>query len=250
MDGVLKDKIALVTGAGRGIGRSIALELSHRGAHVIVNYHRSAQGAQQVVDEIRSNGGRAIALQADVSRADQVEKMFSAIKEQFGRLDILVNNAGQITVAPLMVMTEEEWYRILDVNAKAVWLCARAAVPLMKDRGGAMVNISSEVAHRAFPGGLIYSASKAALEMITKVLAVELAPLGIVVNGVAPGLTHTDMGRPFIENDEIRRAALNRTPVGRLGEPEDIAKVVAFLVSPDAYWLRGQILMANGGGSL
>jgi NAD(P)-dependent dehydrogenase (short-subunit alcohol dehydrogenase family) len=228
----------------------VALELAERGAAVVVNFNRNAEAAGSVVDQIRLGDGRALALQADVSQKAEVDKMFAAIKEAFGRLDVLINNAAQFLSIPALEMTEEQWDRVMAVNAKSVWLCSQAAAALMPNQGGYVVNISSECGQRAFSNLLAYSASKAALEMMTRVLAVELAPLGIIVNAVTPGLTNTEMGRPYIENEETRRATLQRTPAGRLGEPEDIAKVAAFLASPDAFWLRGQILAANGGGTL
>ena len=244
----LKGKRALVTGSSRGIGRACALELARRGARVAVHYYQDKKGAEAVAVEIGGDGKIPV-LQADVGDPTQIEKLFDSVKEAFGGLDILVNNAGQIAVTPGMEVKDDEWQQMLDVNARSTLLCSQRAAPLM-DGGGAIVNLSTEITDRVLPGCLSYSLSKTAVEVVTRHLAVDLGPKGIVVNAVAPGLTETDMGRPFLEMEGVRDGVLQRTPAGRIGKPEDIAKVVAFLASPDAFWLRGQTLVANGGGTL
>ena len=244
----LKGKRALVTGSSRGIGRACAVELARRGARVAVHYNQDRDGAEKLAAELGGDG-KAPVLQADVADPAQIEKMFDSVKEAFGGLDILVNNAGQIAVTPGLDVKEDEWRQMLDVNARSALLCSQRAAPLMTG-GGAIVNLSTELTERVLPGCLSYSIAKTAVEVVTRHLAVELGPQGIVVNAVAPGLTETDMGRPFLEMEGVRDGVLQRTPAGRIGQPEDIAKIVAFLVSPDAFWLRGQTLVANGGGTL
>ncbi len=244
----LKGKRALVTGSSRGIGRACALELARRGARVAVHYYQDKKGAEAVAAEI-GGAGKIPVLQADVGDPAQIEKLFDSVKEAFGGLDILVNNAGQIAVTPGMEVKDDEWQQMLNVNARSTLLCSQHAVPLM-DGGGAIVNLSTEITDRVLPGCLSYSLSKTAVEVVTRHLAVDLGPKGIVVNAVAPGLTETDMARPFLDTPGVKDGVLQRTPAGRIGKPEDIAKVVAFLASPDAFWLRGQTLVANGGGTL
>ena len=246
---ILEGKRALVTGASRGIGRACALELSRRGARVAVHYHQQREAAERVAGEIGDGRGRVPVLQADIGVPEQLEKLFAAVEEAFHGLDILVNNAGEISVKPSVEVTTEEWERMLDVNARSTLLCTQQAVRLMRE-GGYIVNVSTELTGKTLPGCLAYTVSKTAVEVLTRYLAVELGPKNIVVNAVAPGVTETDMVRSFLEMPDFRQSVVERTPAGRVGTPEDIARVVAFLASSDAYWLRGQTLVANGGGTL
>ncbi|HID87508.1 MAG TPA: 3-oxoacyl-ACP reductase FabG [Anaerolineae bacterium] len=243
----LKDRVALVTGAGRGIGREIALALAREGAHVTVNYAHSAEGARATVEEARALGVRAIALQADVSRADQVEAMVQRTVDELGRLDVLVNNAAIFSSTPLFEVTEALWDEILAVNLKGVFLCARAAARVMLAQGaGVIVNIASGGGLDPYPGyrtSAPYAASKAGVIMLTRVLARELAPQ-VRVNCVAPGIVDSK-ARPMSKAAKEKFSAL--TPLGRVGEPADIADVVVFLASDDARFMTGQTLSVDGG---
>lgn len=245
----LEGKRTLVTGASRGIGRACALELGRRGARVAVHYHKQKEAAEKVAQELGNGSGPAPVFQADLSDPKQIPGLFKAVGEALGGLDILINNAGQLDVKPAPEVTVDDWNKMLDVNARATLLCSQQAVALMRD-GGNIVNFSTELTGKVLPGCAAYSVAKMAIEVITQHLAVELGPKNIVVNAVAPGLTDTDMARPFLEIPEVMESLLQRTPAGRVGQPEDIAKVVAFLASSDAFWLRGQTLVANGGGTL
>lgn len=245
----LEGKRALVTGASRGIGRACALELSRRGARVAVHYHREREAAEQVATEAGERNEPSPVFQADLSQPKDVARLFDEVAKIFPHLDILVNNAGQLAVKPSLEVDPEDWNGMLDVNARSALLCSQRAAAMMEG-GGYIVNLSTELTGMVLPGCLAYSVSKTAVEVLTQHLAVELGGKNIVVNAIAPGLTETDMGRPFLEIPEVRASLLQRTPAGRIGTPEDIAKVVAFLASPDAFWLRGQTLVANGGGTL
>ncbi len=242
MGGVpLKGQVALVTGAARRIGRSIALRLAAEGADVVVNYRTSKTEAEQVVREIAANGRRALAWQADVSRGEEVRRMFAEVERAFGRLDILVNNAGRFFPAPFDQLTEEQWDTILATNLKAQFLCAQAAAPLMKRQGrGRIINLSSIGGLLAWPKYTHYCVSKAGVIMLTRCLARALAP-EITVNSVAPG-TIQFPGEPPDE-DYIRRA-----PLGRTGRAEDIAGAVVFLAQ--AEFITGQVFVVDGGRTL
>ncbi len=242
MGGVLlKGQVALVTGAARRIGRSIALRLAAEGADVVVNYRTSKTEAEQVVREIAANGRRALAWQADVSRGEEVRRMFAEVERAFGRLDILVNNAGMFFPAPFDQLTEEQWDTILATNLKAQFLCAQAAAPLMKrQRRGRVINLSSIGGLLAWPKYTHYCVSKAGVIMLTRCLARALAP-EITVNSVAPG-TIQFPGEPPDE-DYIRRV-----PLGRTGRAEDIAGAVVFLAH--AEFITGQVFVVDGGRTL
>ena len=242
MGGVpLKGQVALVTGAARRVGRSIALRLAAEGADVVVNYRTSKTEAEQVVRKIAASGRRALAWQADVSRGEEVRRMFAEVERAFGRLDILVNNAGMFFPAPFDQLTEEQWDTILATNLKAQFLCAQAAAPLMKRQGrGRIINLSSIGGLLAWPKYTHYCVSKAGAIMLTRCLARALAP-EITVNSVAPG-TIQFPGEPPDE-DYIRRA-----PLGRTGRAEDIAGAVVFLAQ--AEFITGQVFVVDGGRTL
>lgn len=241
----LGGKVALVTGASRGIGRAIALRLARDGAAVVVNYAGSAGAAQAVVSEIESAGGRAVAVQADVSRVADVERLFGATTEHFGRLDVLINNAGVFFTKPLAEVTEEEFDRIFHVNVKGAFFACRQATRVMS-AGGRIVNISSSTTALMLPTYSAYVATKGAVEQFSHVLAKELGPRGITVNVVSPGPTDTELFSSDKTEDDKRRFA-QMAALGRLGRPDDIADVVAYLASEEARWVTGQNIRANGG---
>jgi 3-oxoacyl-[acyl-carrier protein] reductase len=242
----LAGKVALVTGASRGIGAAIAKRLAAEGASVVVNYSRSADAADAVVREIEAAGGQAMAAQADVADPAAVRRLFATTLERWGRLDILVNNAGVAEFRPLAAITEAHYARQFDVNVRGVLFATQEAARVMGEAGGRIVNITSGAAKAAPPNTSVYSATKAAVETMTRSHAAELGPRRITVNAVAPGLTVTDMLTQNIPA-EAQQAMVKSTALGRLGTPEDIAAVVAFLVSDDGSWVTGQIIGANGG---
>ncbi|HZT42692.1 MAG TPA: 3-oxoacyl-[acyl-carrier-protein] reductase [Chthonomonadaceae bacterium] len=242
----LQDKVAVVTGAGRGIGRAIALKLAEEGAKVVVNYSRSAEAAEQVVAQIRAQDREAIAVQADVADAAQVEALFTAARERFERIDLLVNNAGVTRDKLLLRMSEEDWDAVLDTNLKGAFLCARAVAPLfLKQKGGGIVNVGSVIGTVGGAGQANYSASKAGLVGLTKSLAKELGSRNVRVNAVAPGFIETEMTE--VLKPDYREAILRQIPLGRFGTVEDVARVVAFLCSEDAAYIQGQVISINGG---
>jgi len=237
----LSGRVALVTGAGKRIGRSIALALAREGASVAVNYNRSAAGAEKTAAEIASMGCRSAAVQADVTRRSEVERLFAAVDSQFGRLDILVNNAGAFFPAPFEKLTDEQWDGILATNLKSQFLCAQAAVRLMKRQGhGRIINLASLGGLLAWPAYTHYCVSKAGSIMLTRCLARALAP-EILVNGIAPGTIQFEGEPP--DEDYIRRVPLHRTGTG-----DEIAAAVLFLATAD--FITGQVIVVDGGRSL
>lgn len=242
----LQGKIALVTGASRGIGREIALELARLGANIAVNYAGSEAKANEVVDEIKALGRDAIAVQADVSNAESVTNMVKETIERFGRLDILVNNAGITKDNLLMRMKEEEWDAVINTNLKGVFLTTKAVTrQMMKQRYGRIINISSIVGVSGNPGQANYVAAKSGVIGLTKTAAKELASRGITVNAVAPGFITTDMTDKL--NEEVRNEMLKQIPLADFGKPSDVAHVVAFLASDDSRYMTGQTLHVDGG---
>lgn len=246
MKDMLKDKVALVTGASRGIGKAIAIHLAANGAKVAVNYSSSESSAIEVVEIIKKNGGTAEIFKARVNVESEVEEMFTAIEKSLGVVDILVNNAGITKDNLLMRMKTEEWDSVIDVNLKGTFLCTRRAVKgMMKNRYGKIINISSVVGFAGNAGQFNYSATKAGVIGMTKSAALELASRGIRVNAVAPGFIETDMTASL--TDEVKAAYLEKIPLKSLGKPEDIANAVAYLASPLSDYMTGQTLHLNGG---
>lgn len=242
----LKDKVAVVTGSSRGIGRATALELARRGASVVVNYNRSAEAAAEVVESIEADGGQAIAVQADVSDSVQAAELIQAAMEAFDSIDILVNNAGTTRDQLLMLMEEEEWDIVLRTNLKSVFNCCKAAArPMMRQRSGRIVNISSVSGIAGQGGQTNYAASKAGIIGFTKSLAKELGSRSVTVNAVAPGFVSTDLTAELSE--ELRQEAIESTPLGRIGQPDEIAYAVAFLASDEAAFITGEVLTVDGG---
>jgi 3-oxoacyl-[acyl-carrier protein] reductase len=248
MPGKLSGKVALVTGASKGIGAAIALHLAAEGAAVVVNYSSSKEGADRIVGEITGSGGKAIAAQANVARPADVQRLFAEAKKAFGRLDILVNNAGIYEFAPLENITPENFHKHFDLNVLGLLLATQEAVKLFGDAGGAIVNISSVVATLTPPTGAVYNATKAAVDAVTKTLAKELGPRKIRVNAVNPGMVETEGTHSAgITESDFRKQTEAQTPLGRIGQPRDIAPAVVFLASGDAGWITGETLTISGG---
>lgn len=246
-------KVAVVTGSGRGIGRAIALHFAQHGADIVVNFFRNRQPAEETVAEIEKLGRKAIAIKADIGTPDGIDKLIDETQQAFGGLDILICNAASGYNRPVMEQRIKGWDWTLNINARSVLFLSQKAAPLMKARGGGyIVNISSLGSARVLPDYVVVGASKAALEAITRYLAVELAPMGIVVNAVSGGVVDTDALRHFrVTRDEhILAAAADRTPAGRIVMAEDIANVVAFLCTPQAEMIRGQTIVVDGGYTL
>jgi 3-oxoacyl-[acyl-carrier protein] reductase len=242
----LNEQVAIVTGSSRGIGRAIALELARQGARLVVNYQSSAEGALAVMQEIEALGSQAVAVQADVSSADGVNALIEATLAAFGRIDILVNNAGIARDTVLMRMSEADWDAVLDTNLKGAFLCTKAVQrTMLKQRQGCIVNIGSVVGLRGNAGQANYAAAKAGLVGFTKAVARELASRNITANLVAPGFIQTDMTAHLPE--QYVQAALTQIPLGHLGEPQDVACAVAYLCSPAARYITGQVLCVDGG---
>ncbi len=242
---MLQGKVVLVTGSSRGIGRAIAERLAKEGAALVVNYGKSADEAHEVVDTIKSAGGKAIAVQADVGKTDEIQRLFDQATEHFGKIDILVNNAGILSTKPIAEVSEESFDELFAVNVKGTFFACQQAAQRM-NRGGRIVNISSTVTSLMFPNYGLYAASKAAVEQITRVLAKELGNREITVNSVSPGPTDTELFRAGKTEEQIAGLA-QMSAFGRLGRPADIADLVAFLVSEEARWVSGQNIRANGG---
>lgn len=244
---MLTGKVAVVTGASKGIGAAIAGELADAGAATIVNYASSQQQAEKLVANITSSGGKAKAVRSDISKPAEANRLVDEAVSEFGRLDILVNNAGVYEFLPLTQITEEHFDRIFDLNVKGLVFATQAATAAMDGQGGAVVNIGSVASVLGPPGASVYSASKGAVEIITRSLAAELGPRHILVNAVLPGPVDTEGSRAMPGADQINAAFLARTPLGRIGRPRDISTVVLFLVSPEAGWITGQIIQVSGG---
>jgi 3-oxoacyl-[acyl-carrier protein] reductase len=246
----LNGKVALVTGASKGIGASIAKELAANGAAVAVNYSSSPEGANKVVAEIEAAGGKAIAVQANLSDPDSIGGLISTIVKQLGPIDILVNNAGVYEFAPLEAITPEHFHKQFNVNVLGLLLTTQAAVAHFSPKGGSVINIGS-VAANGVPMGSVYSATKGAVDSITKALAQELGAKKIRVNSLNPGMVETEgVHAAGIIGSDFQKEAIARTPLGRIGQPHDIATIAAFLASDDAGWVNGQTIEAAGGNRL
>jgi len=244
----LAGKVAVVTGASKGIGVAIAKQLASEGAAVVVNYSSSKTGAEKVVTEITSSGGKAVAVQADLSRQADIERLFAETKRAFGRLDILVNNAGIYGFAPLESVTEDYFHKQFNLNVLGLILASQAAVKLFDSAGGSIVNISSVVSTLGFPNASVYSGTKGAVDAITRSLAKELGPRGIRVNAINPGMVETEGTQSAgIAASEMRKQVEAQTPLGRIGKPQDIAGAAVFLASPDSSWITGETLVISGG---
>jgi 3-oxoacyl-[acyl-carrier protein] reductase len=241
----LQNKVALVTGASRGIGRAIALKLASEGASVVVHYKGNETAAREVLSEIKSRGANGIIVQADLGNLSQIRRMFSEIESTFPRLDVLVNNAGWANFKPLEEVSEEDFDAIFNLNTKGVFFTTQEAVKRMNN-GGRVINISSGITRANVANGSVYTGSKAAIEGFMRSWAAELGPRQITVNTVSPGMTRTDLVVQVTSPERLEEFAA-QTPLGRLGEPQDIADVVAFLCSDDARWLTAQNVLANGG---
>ena len=244
----LENKVAIVTGASKGIGASIAKHLAAEGAAVVVNYASSKKGADQVVAEITRTGGRAIAVQADVADQADVVRLFAETRAAFGRLDILVNNAGIYEFSPLDGVTEAHFHKQFDVNVLGLLLASKEAVKYFDAAGGSIVNVSSGASTLTPPNTSVYSATKAAVDAITRSLAKELGPRNIRVNAINPGMVETEGVHTagFMESD-FRKGLEAQTPLGRIGQPQDIAPAAVFLASGDAGWITGETLLVGGG---
>ncbi len=249
---VLTGKVALVTGASRGIGRAIALALAQAGADVAVNYVLDAARAEETARLVRAAGRRALVLQADVVAREQVEAMVAHVVEVFGRIDILVNNAGVLTRAPFLELTDADWERVITTNLTGSFIVGQVVARQMVRQGGGgkIVNVTSEVAERALPNLAHYCASKGGLRQLTRAIALELAPYGINVNAVAPGTTETDINRDRLALPEERRRRLVYIPAGRFNQPEDVAGAVVFLASSSADTIVGVTIAVDGGSTI
>lgn len=244
----LSGKVAVVTGASKGIGAGIAKSLAAQGASVVVNYSSDKAGADKTVAEITKAGGKAVAVGASVLKAAEIDKLFAETKRSFGKVDILVNNAGVYAFEPIEQISEESIDRIFGTNVKGLLLTTKAAVALIPASGGAIINIGSVVSELTPPFSSVYSSTKGAVDVITRVLAKELGPRKIRVNSVNPGLTITEGTHAAgIAGSDFETDAVKDTPLGRAGTPEDIASVVTFLASDDAGWVTGALLQAGGG---
>ena len=245
----LQGKVALITGASRGIGRGIAQVFAEEGADVAVNYVASAQAAEDVAAWIRGKGRRAAAVKADVANRAEVEAMFDQVWKELGPIDILVNNAGIETIVPFLDLTDEQWTRLVDVNLRGEWLCAQVfcRCVVAEGRKGNIVNIGSVQAGKVLPGRTHYAPTKLGLEALTRNMSAEMTPLGIRVNCVHPGLIDTDMTAWVMKRADILPGILAQISLGRAGEPREIGKVVAFFASEEASYLTGQSIHVDGG---
>jgi 3-oxoacyl-[acyl-carrier protein] reductase len=246
--GNLKGKVAVVTGASKGIGAGIAKSLSAAGASVVVNYASSKEGADRVVAEITAKGGKAIAVKGDVAKAADVQHIFDETKKAFGQLDVLVNNAGVYGFSPLENISEEDFHRHFNTNVLGTFLATKEAAKHFGENGGSVINVSSVVSKVAVPGASIYSATKGAVDTLTHTLAAELGPRKIRVNVIAPGGVETEGTHAAgVVGGDFEKQIVSRTALGRFGQPDDIAKVAVFLASDESAWMTGERLEAAGG---
>jgi 3-oxoacyl-[acyl-carrier protein] reductase len=248
MSAKLAGQVAVVTGASKGIGAAIAQHLAAAGAAVVVNYSSSKAGAEKVVAEITKAGGKAVAVQANVSKSEEITRLFAEAKKAFGRIDILVNNAGIYEFAPLENVTAEHFHKQFNLNVLGLLLTTQEAVKHFGPSGGSIVNISSVAATAGLPGAAVYGGTKAAVDAVTKSLAKEFGPRKIRVNSINPGMVETEgVHAAGIAESDFRKQVEAQTPLGRIGQPQDIAPAVVFLSSPDASWITGETLFISGG---
>ena len=245
--GELSGKVAIVTGASKGIGAAIARRFAEAGAAVAVNYASDKTGADQVVEQIKRGGGKAVAIQANVSKSADVKRLFAETKATLGTPSILVNNAGVFTFQPLEAVTEEEFHRQFDTNVLGTLLATQEAVTAFNGEGGSVINISTISSINPVPSSVVYSASKSAIDAITKALAKELGDRKIRVNAIAPGMTETEGVKDLGITLDVAKAIGRPIPLGRLGQPDDIARVALFLASDQSSWLTGERISASGG---
>jgi 3-oxoacyl-[acyl-carrier protein] reductase len=246
--GRLNGKVAVITGAAKGIGAAIAEKFGAEGANVVVNYAHDKAGAERVVKKIQSSGAKAIAVQGDVSKLPDIQKLFSETQSAFGKVTILVNNAGIFEFRPLEQIDEKHFRKQYDVNVLGLLLTTREAVKYFDDGGGSVINVSSIVALTPNPGSAVYSGTKGAVDVISRVLAQELGPRRIRVNSLSPGVTDTEGARAIPgDNESFYRMAISRTPLGRIGTAEDIAAAALFLASDDSKWITGEVIPVGGG---
>ena len=244
----LAGKVAVVTGASKGIGAAIAKQLAAEGALVVVNYASSKSGADQVVSQISAHGGEAVAIQADMSDPAAIERLFAETKKTFGKLDVLINNAGIFEFLPLEEVTPDHFHRQFNLNVLGLILASQAAAKLFAPEGGVIVNISSVVAVSPAATGSVYSGTKAAVDAVTKSLAKELGPRKIRVNSLNPGMIETEgFHAAGIAESDFRKQVEAQTPLGRIGQPKDVALVAAFLASDEARWITGEAIVVSGG---
>lgn len=246
----MTNKVALVTGSSRGVGKAIALSLAAKGYDIVVNYARSKQAALDTAAEIEQLGQKAIVVRANVGDVEKIKKMFEEINEHFGRLDVFINNAASGVLRPAMELEESHWNWTMNINSKALLFCAQEATKLMPEEGGKIVSISSLGSIRYLDNYTTVGVSKAALEALTRYLAVELSPKNIVVNAVSGGAVDTDALKHFPNREELLEDARSKTPAGRMVEIDDLVKTVMFLVSEDSSMIRGQTIIVDGGRSL
>ena len=244
----LAGKVAVVTGASKGIGASIAKYLAAEGASVVVNYSSSKAGADKVVSDITANGGKAVAVQGDLAKKADVEKLFAETKKTYGQLDVLVNNAGIYEFLPLEQVTEEHFHKQFNLNVLGLILSTKEAVKYFNPAGGSIINISSVAGVHPVATAAVYSATKGAVDAVTKALSKELGPKNIRVNSLNPGMVETEgLSSTGILGSDFHKQIAASTPLGRIGQPQDIGKVAAFLASEDAGWITGEVLLVSGG---
>lgn len=244
----LTNKVAVVTGASKGIGAGIAKSLAAEGAAVVVNYSSSKEGAEKVVAEIAANGGRAIAVQGDVSKQADITRLFAETRKAFGRLDVLVNNAGVYEFGALESVNEESFYRQFNLNVLGLLLTTQEAVKQFGEDGGSVINIGSAITSLTPPNASVYTATKAAVDAVTRGLSKELGPRKIRVNSINPGLVETEgFQAAGFSGGDFEKAAVAQTPLGRTGQTADIGPIAVFLASADSGWVTGEILLAAGG---
>ncbi len=244
----LENKVALVTGSSRGVGKAIALALAREGADVVVTYRRRAQAAAETGKEVEALGRRALVLQADVARDEDVKRMMAAAVDALGRLDILINNAGSFPMKPFTALGEEDWDKVMALDLKGVFLCCKEALPIMRQqRKGRIVNVASVAGLVGGIGLVAYSAAKAGVIGLTKSLAREVAPLGITVNAIAPGIIETETALKTFPASALEVYTRYQVPLARLGQPEDVTGLVVFLASDEADYITGQVYAVDGG---